>query len=253
MIGRWLWQYITGPAPKFAPAIAFTAFVAIFPITIGLVSVLLLIFPREGLPHAVNRVILQTFPLDTRREIGNLLNAIPRHEKTIVLAAFLAMFWSGSALFSTLGGALNAIQGTPGRNVLRQRLIGLRTIVVLLAAIVLMILLESVGDNLPHALWVGALLAGAPLMMLVGFIYSVAPNNDRRRRDVIPGAVLATVGIEVVTLAFPLYGRVVASTSIYGRGLALALVLLFWLYLVSHVVLLGASFNQIRHDDRSHA
>jgi YihY family inner membrane protein len=248
-VGRFVWRYITGPAPQFAPAIAFTAFVTIFPITVGLVSLLLLLFPGQGLPSAVNRVILDTFPLDTRRQISTLLRAIPRHEKTIVLASFVGMIWSGSALFSCLGGALNAIQGIPGRNVLHQRLVGIRMIVALVAAIILMLVLESLGDNLPHTAWVGALLAGVPLVLLLGFIYSVAPSRRRPARSLLPGVLLATVGVELVTLAFPVYGRVANSTSLYGRGLGLTLVLLFWLYLVSHAVLLGASLNEVRLND----
>jgi len=57
---------------------------------------------------------------------------------------------------------------------------------------------------------------------------------------------IATVLIEAVTVAFPLYARLSAEVSLLGRGLAIALVLLAWLYLVAHMLLLGAYFNQRR-------
>ena len=61
---------------------------------------------------------------------------------------------------------------------------------------------------------------------------------------------IAAVLIEVATFAFPIYSRVTDEISTYGRGVALALVLLFWLYLVSHIILLGAHFNDTRLDMR---
>ncbi|HEY8740421.1 MAG TPA: YihY/virulence factor BrkB family protein [Candidatus Dormibacteraeota bacterium] len=246
-VARWLWRYVNGPAPQFAPALAFTAFVAIFPITVGVVSLLLLITPGPRVPAAVDRLILEIFPEGTRREIGTLLLAVPRHEKTIVVVSFIAMLWSGSALFSCLGGALNAIHGTTGRNMIRQRVVGLRLIGVMIGALSVVLLLESLSDQLlPRIPLVGALLAAVPLMMLLGFIYARAPNHKSTPGKVLPGALLATVGIELVTMAFPVYSRVADTTNLYGRGLGLALVMLFWLYLVSHLVLLGAAFNEMR-------
>jgi uncharacterized BrkB/YihY/UPF0761 family membrane protein len=59
-----------------------------------------------------------------------------------------------------------------------------------------------------------------------------------------PGAVIATLLIEAVTVAFPVYSQLSAEVSLLGRGLAIALVLLGWLYLVAHMLLLGAYFNQ---------
>jgi SAM-dependent methyltransferase len=49
--------------------------------------------------------------------------------------------------------------------------------------------------------------------------------------------------LAAVTLAFPLYSSLSAEISTLGRGLAIALVLLGWLYLVAHMLLLGAYFN----------
>jgi uncharacterized BrkB/YihY/UPF0761 family membrane protein len=58
-----------------------------------------------------------------------------------------------------------------------------------------------------------------------------------------PGAFLAALAMVAVTLAFPLYTSLSSEISTLGRGLAIALVLLGWLYLVAHILLLGAYFN----------
>jgi uncharacterized BrkB/YihY/UPF0761 family membrane protein len=58
--------------------------------------------------------------------------------------------------------------------------------------------------------------------------------------------------IEAVTLAFPLYSSLSTEISTLGRGLAIALVLLGWLYVVSHILLLGAYFNSYGPARRAH-
>ena len=246
LVGRLLLTYFNSPAPHYAPAIAFNAFVALFPIAVGLVSALVLFGPGGSTTRQVDRVILQAFPQGTRREIAHLLAQLPSHAKTLGLISLVAMLYSGSALFSCFGGALNALHGVTGRSVLRQRLVGLRLVGVLGIGIALMVLLENLSDHLPRTPVIGAFAAGVPLLVTIGFIYRVAPNRHLPLAETLPGAFLATVLIELVTMTFPLYSRVASVTSTYGRGLALALLLLTWLYLVSHSLLLGALFNDMR-------
>jgi membrane protein len=246
LVGRWLITYfVDSPGPHYAPAIAFNAFVAIFPITVGLLALLVILNPGNPIVRQVDRTILDVFPQGTRGEIAGVLGDLNRHARTVVVLSLIAMIWAGSALFACLGAALNAMHGTPGRNLLHQRLMGLRLIAVMVFGLGVLIVLEDVTDGLPAAPVIGPLIAGVVLVMLLVFIYRVAPNVHRRPRDVLPGAVLAAVLIEAVTLAFPLYGRVTSQISTYGRGLALALALLFWLYIVSHILLLGAHFNAV--------
>jgi uncharacterized BrkB/YihY/UPF0761 family membrane protein len=172
-------KYVNGPAPHYAPAIAFNAFVAIFPIIVGVVSLLLLLFPGQNVPRQVDRLLVEAFPLGTRREISLLLREIPKHLQTAAIISLLAMVWSGTALFSCLGGALNAVHGTRGRNVFRQRVMGLRLFGVLAVAVSVMLLLDSLSDRLPHHPAVGALVALAPLTLLMAFIYRVAAQPQR--------------------------------------------------------------------------
>jgi YihY family inner membrane protein len=84
------------------------------------------------------------------------------------------------------------------------------------------------------------------LTFLIAFIYRTAPNTHVPIRRALPGAFLAALAIEAVTLAFPLYSSLSSEISTLGRGLAIALVLLGWLYLIAHILLLGAYFNNRR-------
>jgi membrane protein len=241
---RWLLGYFNSPAPHYAPAIAFNAFVAIFPITLGLVALLLITSPGKVVTRQVEHIILEAFPVGTRADIGRLIFSAVKHPKTIGFFSLLAMLWSCSALFSCIGGALNALHGVTGRNVIKQRLMGLQLTPVLLGTIVFLVVLETWTDRMPRTPLIGLGAAGIVLTFLIAFIYRTAPNRHVPLLQAMPGAVIATLLIEAVTVAFPVYSRLSAEVSLLGRGLAIALVLLGWLYLVAHMLLLGAYFNQ---------
>jgi membrane protein len=217
-----------------------------FPIVLGLISALLFVNPNSQLAQQVEVVIRDTFPLGTRTEIQGMLLQLNRHPGTYGLLSLVAMLWAGSAMFSCLGGALNALHGAAGRNLFHQRLIGLRLLAVLALGLTIVVLERSVSARLPLPGLVSAVVAGLVLVMVLGFIYRGAPNIRRAPREVLPGAVIGAILIEVATYTFPIYGRLTEQTSTYGRGVATALVLLFWLWLVSHVILLGAYFNDTR-------
>lgn len=240
---RWLLGYLNSPAPHYAPAVAFNAFIAIFPITLGLVALLVITSPGKVVTREVERIILEAFPVGTRADIGHLIYSAVTHPKTVGVFSLLAMLWSCSALFSCIGGALNALHGVTGRHVVKQRLMGLRLTPALLGTIVFLVALETVTDRLPKTPIIGLTAAAIVLTFLIAFIYRTAPNTHVPLRQALPGALLAAVGIVAVTLAFPLYSSLSSEISTLGRGLAIALVLLGWLYLVSHILLLGAYFN----------
>ena len=249
---RWVLGYLNSPAPHYAPAIAFNAFIAIFPITLGLVALLAMTSPGKLVTREVEHIILEAFPVGTRTDIGRLIYSAVKHPKTVGFLYLVAMLWSCSALFSCVGGALNALHGVTGRHVIKQRLMGLRLSPMLLGTIVFLVALETVTDRLPKTPIIGLAAAGIVLSFLIAFIYRTAPNTHVPLRQALPGAFLAALGIEAVTLAFPLYTSLSAEISTLGRGLAIALVLLGWLYLVAHILLLGAYFNSYGPARRAH-
>src|SRR5713226_4115537 len=117
---------------------------------------------------------------------------------------------------------------------------GLHLTPALLGTIAFLVVLEKWTDRLPKTPLIGMVAAGVVLMVLIAFIYRTAPNTHIPLRQALPGAFIATVLIEAVTLAFPLYSSLSIEISMLGRGLAIVLVLLGWLYLVAHMLLLGA-------------
>jgi membrane protein len=79
-------------------------------------------------------------------------------------------------------------------------------------------------------------------MAVLVFLYRVGRPDDRGWRNLLPGAVLATILWWTVDIVFGYYVRKMPYDVVYG-GLAAAIGLLIWMYLTALVILLGAAFN----------
>ena len=84
------------------------------------------------------------------------------------------------------------------------------------------------------------------MVALLVALYRFVPNRTFRLPEVLPGALLAGIAIEVVSLAFPLYAWIAHGFNTYGAQFALFFLLATWFYLLSQLVLLGAVYNKFR-------
>ncbi|MGH0590365.1 YihY/virulence factor BrkB family protein [Bacillus mycoides] len=83
------------------------------------------------------------------------------------------------------------------------------------------------------------------LFALFSFLYTFAPNRKLRRREIVPGALLATVGWVVVSYVFAYYvGEFANYANTYG-GLGGVIILMLWFYLTAWVILLGGEINAL--------
>jgi hypothetical protein len=87
------------------------------------------------------------------------------------------------------------------------------------------------------------------MVALLVALYRFVPNRKLRLRDVLPGALLAGVLIEVLSLAFPLYARIAGGFNTYGAQFGLFFLLATWFYFLAQFVLLGAVLIRIRVGD----
>jgi len=119
---------------------------------------------------------------------------------------------------------------------------------VLVVAVALTVAANWAAGLLPYSnSWVASFAVGATVMViLLVMLYRLVPNRAFRFRDVLPGALLAGILIEVVSLAFPLYARISHGFNTYGAQFALFLLLATWFYLLSNLILLGAVYNKFR-------
>ncbi|WP_309090312.1 YihY/virulence factor BrkB family protein [Domibacillus sp.] len=93
-------------------------------------------------------------------------------------------------------------------------------------------------------IWPAAQWGIGTLFLVVFFIafYKIIPNDQVPILYVLPGALFAALGWQIVSFLFESYAAAVSYTRLYGQ-LSGIIVLVLWFYLTAVVILLGGLFN----------
>jgi membrane protein len=241
-----------------AAALAFYAFLSIFPLLIVAVAVFALLGPpSERLMHLLGQQIVQSVP-GAEIFVNEQIVRITRHSVSVGSLAFVGLLWSASQAFSTLQTALQSIWEVPARGPVAHLLFNrLRALaMVLLAVIFLLISLGVISaiEALKHAsafslrlgplpsFWESLLWAVSFVSTVVMFltIYGMVPKPRIRLRDVAFCAVLVAVLWEAAKRGFAFYvTRAAPSNAVYGF-LGTVVLTLLWAYWSATILLFGA-------------
>lgn len=244
--------YGESQAGNFALAVAFAGFMSMFPMMLGALSIIGLAIHDPQTEAHVQTLILQLFPGSAQPELQKALHGVKQSAGWLGLVSLAGLLWSASSIFGTMEFALTEIFGTKQRDMLRQRLMGLIMMVVLVVAIVLTMLVNGASAfiSVGWVQWIVSFVAGAIVMVvLLVALYRFVPNRTFELAEVLPGALLAGVLIEALSLAFPIYARLAGRFNTYGAQFGLFFLLATWFYLLSQLVLLGAVYNRFRMGD----
>jgi len=200
---------------------------------------------------------------------------------SVAIGAVLVTLYLASRLFRAAVRALDdAYRVTARRHVVAQYLLGLAFTVAALVTVVTVAMLVVVGpllgggEALVESLGVSEAVRvawevlrwpvafGLGLTFLV-LLYRYAPNVRTHWRRCVPGAVVGSLGVLLVSGGFALYVRVFAPRALEADAsnaavvqaaaqmLSLVLAGVLWLWLASIAVLLGGIVNAELHDERS--
>jgi membrane protein len=98
----------------------------------------------------------------------------------------------------------------------------------------------------PHVAYAASVLvsSGAAFVFLVASYYFLT-NERLTLREVLPGAVVATILLEVTFQSLPIYLRL-SKDSVALQIFSAPALLLVWLYLMANVIVFGAEINYCR-------
>ena len=241
-------------APNLASLLAWGTLTALLPMILGMLSLTGLVLRDPKLVDQVYATVLAVLPTDTAAPLISVIEGLRDAPAGSVGAiALLLLLFNGSAFFSNMGMVFNRAYHVADRNVIVDRAIGLGMLI--LTAVLLVIATLAAGisgllENFPGILPIGPLLAriaGWSLAILSTFllcalVYRVLPNVAQTLSDVIPGAVMATALLLVVSQVFPLYLAIFPPNQAYAV-FGVFLVLTFWLYVTGFAIVLGAELN----------
>src|SRR5258708_26599571 len=144
------------------------------------------------------------------------------------------------------------------RNFVMQRVVSVLMLIITTTLMIVATLaagLASLIGNVPLGLPIGPVLArvfGWSISIVSAFvlfllIYKALPNARQGWRDVLPGVLLASVLLLVISQIFPLYVVLFPPNHAYAV-FGVFLVFTFWLYLLGFILVLGAELNAFLHE-----
>jgi membrane protein len=194
------------------------------------------------------------FPGASISSIVAVIRTIQKNATSLGLVGGAFLLWSSLSLFSVLESAFNLVYDRPNRPFLQGKA---RAVIFMLASLVTLfagLLAGSLGAHVLNRFAPGVLgntIVAYAISVLVSTIavflflvsaYRYLTNVELTVREVLPGAIIATIALEATFQVLPLYiglSKHVPAAQAFG-GPAL---LLIWLYVMANVIVFGAEIN----------
>jgi membrane protein len=237
--------------------IAWQLLFSLFPLVVGMLSIVGLVLRDPGRQAAIADQIARQFPeqasdlvafVSETRDLGGIFGLI----------SIVGLLWSGSNLFGAMATVFDRFYGVPDRGFIMQRLVSFMMMAVYAVLISVSVastsltgLLVGLSEEvLPIEVpffaialgWALSLLS-AILMFLV--LYRFVPSAQLRIWDVWKGAVLAGMLFVALTQVFPLYLHFLGGGFAAYKALGVFLLLMTWFYFLSMILCAGALLNAI--------
>jgi membrane protein len=208
--------------------------------------------PDDGstLIHELGRI----FPGTSVKNLVDIVRTLQRNATALGVIGGASLVWTSLGFLSALESALNIIYGLPNRPFVRQKLLvfalvgsGLAIVLVsLVAATTAQTFLdEHASGLLKQPVWQICSALAVSTAVTFGFtftVYRLLPNTPISSREALPGAILATVLLQLSFAVLPVYLNV-AQTLPALKAFGGIVLLLTWLYLMGNIVMLGAEVN----------
>ncbi len=236
-----------------AAMVAYYALLSLFPLlAIALSLIGAFGRPDEGstLIHELSKI----FPGTSVDSLVNIVRSLQRNATALGIIGAATLVWTSLGFLSALESALNIIYGVPNRPFVRQKLFvfalvgsGLALVLVLLVAATTAqtFLDEHASGLLQQPIWRIASALVISTAVTFGFtfaVYRLLPNTRVTTREALPGAVAATILLQISFAVLPVYLDV-AETLPALKAFGGIVLLLTWLYLMGNIVMLGAELN----------
>jgi len=191
-----------------------------------------------------------------RDEVESALDTLQRISGPAAALSVVATIWASSAMFSAIRRSLNAVWGIDEHRPWAQgKLVDFAQVgvlsAILLGSVVLTGLLRAVREvsadyagplGNQNLLWEIPSIAIPAAVSFVTFVmlFKIVPVAHPNWRDVIPGALFATLLFEALKNSFAVYVANFNNFDVVYGSLAGVLLFLFFTYLSSNILLAGA-------------
>jgi membrane protein len=252
---RPLAKFFADRGPHLAAMIAYFALLSLVPL-IFLALALLGLFGRADESTYLVRELNAVLPSASIGQIVSVVNDIRDNAATLGLIGGVFLLWTSLSLFSVLESAFNIVYGQPNRSFLHGKgvavVVMLGTLITLFAGLVIgtvgYALIQDAAPGFTGNRWVAYVLSllfstGAVFVFLLSTYYLLT-NVSLSIRDVLPGAILGSILLQVSFQALPLSVAFSQRDEVLTlRALGAPVILLIWLYVMANVIVIGAEVN----------
>jgi membrane protein len=260
---RLVQKFFADRGTHLAAMIAYFALLAFVPLTFLALSLLAFTGQADESSFLV-REIKQALPETPVEDIVRLVRTVQDNAAALGLVGAVVLLWTALSLFSALESAFNVVYGRPNRPFLHGKGVAFVLMTASLVTLFVALVVGSVGvqalkdwapwfiDNeyVAYALSVGVSTIG--VFVFIVSVYYFLTNVPLRLRDVLPGAVLATVLLQVSFQVLPIFLRY-AEVNPVLKAFGSPAILLVWLYVMANVIIFGAEVNWWRQYGREPA
>jgi membrane protein len=249
-----------------AAMIAYFALLSLVPL-VFLALAMLGLFGRADESTYLVTELNKVLPSASISQIVRVVNQIQENAATLGLIGGVFLLWTSLSLFSVLESALNIVYGRPNRPFFHGKGIAMLVLLGLLVTLFVGLTIGTIGFRLLHDAapgvitnrWVAyvlsLLVSTAAVFLFLLAIYYLLPNEKLTVREVLPGAVLASILLQGSFQVLPLYVALSTREDVLTlRALGAPVILLIWLYLMANAIVLGAELNwwraRGRYEDR---
>jgi membrane protein len=251
---RDLWQkFFADRGTHLAAMIAYFALLSFVPLTFLALSLLGLTGRADESSFLV-REIKNTLPGTPIDRILGLVHSVQRNAAALGIVGGAALLWASLSLFSVLESAFNIVYERPNRSFLHGKglasLLMIGSLVTLFVALLagslgVAVLREYAPGFISNSITAYVLSIAVSLVGVFVFLvscYYFLTNAELSVREVLPGAILATIVLEATFQVLPLYQRY-ADVNPGLRAFGAPAILLVWLYVMANVIVFGAELN----------
>ncbi len=202
-----------------------------------------------------SQVVDMILPILTAKEVG--VNMIIFYASALLLAS------NGT---HSMIIASNSIYHFEDKNYLLSRAKALLMTIILVLLLVFVLLVPAFGDQIVNSIllfisnakinsfvltvyhFLKYPLSLFLIYLLIKALYFLAPDGKVKAKEMTPGALVASFGWLIATEIYSIYVDMFMNYDVFYGSIANILILMFWVYLLAYIFVLGMAFN-VREED----
>jgi len=246
-------KFLADRGTHLAAMIAYFALLSLVPL-VFLAFALLGFFGQVDAESYLVAELNHLFPASPIEDVVRAVRTVQRNATTLGIVGAVFLLWTSLSLFSVLESAFNIVYGRPNRSFLRGK--ALATVLLISSLVVLFVglvagsigfellqrYLPDVAGNAVVAVTLSVGVSTVAVFVFLVSVYYLLTNVKLAFREVLPGAIFATVVLQATFQVLPIYVRLSRDVVVL-QALGAPVILLVWMYLMANVIVLGAEVN----------